>query len=761
MRYAIILYLILFTGEWGFTQSDLQIGAWKSYLPYKFGYSVTQSPDAIFYGTQWAILKINKEDLSLEYFSKIDSLSDVGVRLVRYSEDRKVLMIIYENSNIDLVTDRGVVNLNQIATNAQIVKDRTINAVYLKGDFAYFATGFGLVQLDIFAEEFGFTTFTDVAIVGITGDDQNLIISTETGYFTAPDDGSINLADFSAWSPLGFDEGLPIEGEGHAVVNIDGKIYAGINDEVYVYEDDRFNLVHREPGFFFGYAALGPEGTLLGWLPTQGIDGKKLLLKADGGKGSVVDCARRATEVIVDEQNRVWYTDFNRNFKYSEGFTGSCHQITPDRPPTHNATQMAAYDGKLYVATGGVTISYGYLFRQDGLYTNEDGTWKTINRLNNNELRSRDMRDFLSIIASPDGTIYVGTFWDGLIEYREDVVFVYDQNNSSLQNSVVNPDRNRVTDMTYDADGNLWMLNHDAPRPVSVFTKDGEWKNFALRGGTNAERIAVDLQGYKWIALGGQGLELLDTGEDIMDESDDRSRSINVNNSALKSNTINAIAVDKNGTVWVGTSIGLIKFNCPDFADNCQGNAEIVEENGIAGELLGEENVKAIAIDGGNRKWFGTSNGVFVQSADAKRQIAAFNERNSPLFDNSINYIEIDETTGEVYLATNKGIISYRGEATTGQRFHTNDVYAFPNPVRPGYNGPIAIKGLAENSNVKITDVQGALVYETIAVGGQAIWYGEDLSGERAASGVYLVFSTAVQNQINPDAAVTKIMLVN
>ena len=199
---------------------------------------------------------------------------------------------------------------------------------------------------------------------------------------------------------------------------------------------------------------------------------------------------------------------------------------------------------------------------------------------------------------------------------------------------------------------------------------------------------------------------------------------------------------------------------CP-VDDNCNGIRLIVEQNGIAGELLGEENIKVIAVDGANRKWFGTNNGVFVQSADAEAQVGAFSERNSPLFDNGIVDIAIDPIDGEVFIATNRGIISYRGEATQGQRFHATDIEVFPNPVRPGYDGPIAIRGLAENANVNITDLHGNLVYETMALGGQAIWYGEDLDGNRAASGVYLVYSTAVQNTFNPDTAVTKIMLVN
>lgn len=763
----LLLSILFFTANlycWG--QSTLPIGEWQSYLPYKFGYSVTQSPDAIYYGTQWALMKINKEDLSIEYFSKVDGLNDVGVRFVRYSLENDLLLVVYENSNIDLIFDDEIVNLNQIAVNAQIVKDRTITAVYLKDQFAYFSTGFGLVQLNLAELEFGFTTFSDIPLNSVTGFDNQLLISTEDGIYQAADDGSVNLADFSAWRKLGFADGLPLEGEGAAITNDGGDIYVGVKDEVFKRrEDGRYELVHTEPGFAFAFAKTTTEGTLLGWLCDKAglCNGKKLLIEPDGFKRKIFDCAQRATEIVVDDQNRVWYSDFNKGFKYNEGFKGTCHNITTNRPPTHNASQIATYDRKLFVATGGVTISYGYLFRADGFYTNENGEWTSHNKSTDPELSARDMRDFLSIAASPEGKIYIGTFWDGLIEYNRGEIKVFDQNNSSLQNSIVNPDRNRITDMDYDLQGNLWLLNHDAPRPLSVFTRDGEWQNFSLGVGSNVEHIAVDHQGFKWIGIDRVGLLLLDTGDDLMDSNDDRMHIYNTNNSNLTSNTINAIAVDKNGQVWVGTNDGPVLFDCQGFAfdDICIGTRKRVEENGIVGELLGEENVMAIAIDGGNRKWFGTTNGVFVQSADAETQVAAFHKNNSPLFDNGVVDIAIDEVDGEVFIATNKGILSYRGEATGAGKFHSNNVTAFPNPVRPDYSGPIAIRGLAENANVKITDVQGSIVYETRAIGGQAIWYGEDFSGSRAASGVYLVFSTAVENFNNPDAAVAKIMLVN
>jgi hypothetical protein len=165
-----------------------------------------------------------------------------------------------------------------------------------------------------------------------------------------------------------------------------------------------------------------------------------------------------------------------------------------------------------------------------------------------------------------------------------------------------------------------------------------------------------------------------------------------------------------------------------------------------------------MVVDGSNRKWIGTEKGgVFLISADGSQQIQNFNIDNSPLLSNTIFSIAINSESGEVFIATDEGLVSYRGDATDGTDVY-GKVYAFPNPVRPNYTGPIAIKGLLRDADVKITDIAGRIVYQTKANGGTAVWNGNDFNGERARTGVYLVFST---NSDGTQTNVTKIMLVN
>jgi len=236
---------------------------------------------------------------------------------------------------------------------------------------------------------------------------------------------------------------------------------------------------------------------------------------------------------------------------------------------------------------------------------------------------------------------------------------------------------------------------------------------------------------------------------------------VTVGNGGLPSNLVYCLAKDLDDEIWVGTDKGIAVFYSPEnvfTGANFDAQQILLEQDGYVQILLETENVLSIAVDGANRKWIGTSNsGVFLMSADGTTQIQHFDESNSPLFSNTVKSIAINQETGEVYFGTTKGIISYRGTSIEGFEEFT-DVYAFPNPVKHDYEGPIAIKGLMNNSTLKITDISGALVYETKSEGGQAVWYGKNFKDERVSSGVYMVFCTSEDGQ---QKTVTKILVIN
>ena len=220
----------------------------------------------------------------------------------------------------------------------------------------------------------------------------------------------------------------------------------------------------------------------------------------------------------------------------------------------------------------------------------------------------------------------------------------------------------------------------------------------------------------------------------------------------LPSNEVYSMAKDKNGKIWIGTGDGIAIFHCPESifsSSGCDAELKIVQYDLNAGLLFQREVVKTIAVDGANNKWIGTNNGVWLISDDGEKIIHRFTKENSPLPANEINKIVVHPQTGDVYIATNAGLISYRAEAIEGAKTQ-NNIRVFPNPVPSQYGGQIAIEGLTENADVRITDVAGRLVYRCTATGGRAVWNGKNYLGEKPHSGVYMVFAS------NNDGSQTK-----
>ena len=221
-----------------------------------------------------------------------------------------------------------------------------------------------------------------------------------------------------------------------------------------------------------------------------------------------------------------------------------------------------------------------------------------------------------------------------------------------------------------------------------------------------------------------------------------------------------SIAEDLDGDIWVGTDQGIVVYYYPEnvFEDSDFHAQRIILTIGdVTQYLLNTEMITAIAIDGANRKWLGTkSSGVYLVSENGTEEIHHFTEGNSPLLSNQINDIGINHETGEIFFATDKGLISYRGSATMGSD-EFRDVYVYPNPVRENYDGDITIRGLVSDVNVKITDISGNIVYETTAEGGQATWNGKNFSGSRVSTGIYLVFCS---NDDGSKTYITKLLFI-
>ncbi|MCX6266296.1 MAG: T9SS type A sorting domain-containing protein, partial [Bacteroidetes bacterium] len=245
--------------------------------------------------------------------------------------------------------------------------------------------------------------------------------------------------------------------------------------------------------------------------------------------------------------------------------------------------------------------------------------------------------------------------------------------------------------------------------------------------------------------------------------ADDQYRLLNstAGNGNIPGTTVLTMAEDTKGAIWIGTEKGVGVFYSPENVfqpgQNFDAQQILLSQGSYVQYLLENETVTTIAVDGANQKWIGTDRGgVFLFSEDGTKQIYHFTAENSPLLSDRLTCISINKD-GEVFFGTDKGVISFRAQATPGGESNEN-VYAFPNPVREDYEGYIAVKGLVNNAQVRITDIDGTLVYSTRAEGGQAIWNGKNFNGKKAHTGVYLVFAS---DDTASERVVTKILIIH
>lgn len=777
-----LLFLLLLAAQAVFAQTDsetafpeLKIGEWQQHLPWQRARSVTTSATKVYYATEWSVVEIDKAERSPRFLYKTQGFNDVGVRLVRFNRTADALFVAYNNSNIDLYypATEKVVNLPFIVKNTILTGDKNIKNIFFDGENAFIAAGFGALKLNLRTAEVDFTVFTGVVV--------NAFAILNGYYYMGTDDGlfriainDANPADFSRWELLNAVQGFPGGASVQALAIFNNALYAGIKGSgLLKYNGSNVaTVVHQTSDL--SVTLLTTEGTgLVSVWKKNGVGNVLYFDENDNFSEVHGPCsAQRALDAVEDGSRKFWFADEYDQFRYFDPAAGTCDFFNFNSPYNQYTAEIALRGNKVFVATLGADPNLNPVNGLLGLYVRgDDGQWRRISGDSNPELLTGKCNEAWWRVAPhpTDERLYIGSFSFGLVEMNDDgsSTKCFTKDNSALQDAGASgTNRTAIGGMAFDKDDNLWICNYGADKPVAVMKPDGTILNYSISGSGNFTKVGIDKNGYKWFASAfTSGLAVYDSGKDLEDTSDDRFKALNTSNSVLATNEVTTLEVDLDGDVWVGTKEGLYSFECTGSIFNeenpCKGTRQIITVDGFNGYLLQDENIKTIAIDGANRKWVGTSNGIFVQSPDGRTTLARFDVTNSPLPSNLIDDIAINPTTGEVWIGTTNGIVSVRTDATVGGKVNSAAPYAYPNPVRPDYDGPIAIYGLARDANVKITDIAGHLVYEGTANGGQAIWNGRDYLGRRAASGVYLVYATSSESFDTPDAVVTKVVIVN
>jgi hypothetical protein len=751
------------------------IGMWRDHLNYSRAISVAAGGGKAYCATAMSLFSYELKENEIHRISKINGLTDMGFQTLSYNRKTKALIIAYTNSNIDVIKGGRTYNMPFVRSSS-ITGDKRIYSITQKDNLAYLATGFGIVVLDLAGTEVRATYIfgpegKPIKTNQVAVSNDTIFAATDQGIFKAFKE-SPNLADFKFWSKcyeLPNPE-MPIK----AAAILNEKLFylkAGseFNTDSIFYIDNG-NVKYFDKGNTYLINSFESENNLLyytTYFSAEAVDfnGTIKFRAAAYNRGQAAP-----VQVAVDEKGDHWLADQKSGLIYA-GKGQFADVIFPNGPSGNSVYKLSVMKNRLWIAPGGRSDSWASIFNGDPVSYLENNSWSQIPTVSQDSI---GIFDILNVVADPLSNpqkAYATSWGKGLMEFTDNKVTNYFNHlNSPLNAAVDNAGNARipVSSGAFDKQNNLWVLNPLGAKPLKILKADGKWQELAIRG-VPPERLLGDIMissaGYKWITLpkdGEGGIVVFDDNGTIDDPSDDRSvfLTAQAGKGGLPGKFVYSIAEDEDGKIWVGTENGIGVFYNPAgvFGESNFDAQQIkILQDGYVQYLLENETVSAIAIEGGGRKWFGTEGGgVFLMSADGTEKILSFNTSNSPLFSNTIYSIAIADN-GEVFFGTESGLISFRSDASKGGAGHSN-VYAFPNPVRAEHEGAIAIRGLVKNADIKITDVNGLLVHSTKAQGGQAVWDGKTSRGERARSGIYLVFSS---NDDGSETIVTKIMILN
>ncbi len=738
------------------------VGSWSDHQVYNTADHIAVGSNEVYASTGSSLIIYNKMYAELKKMSRIDGLTETGISTISWSEENKTLIIAYSSANIDLLKNNTIYNIPDISRKF-ISGNKSINKIRTSGRYAYLACSFGIVVADLIKKEIydtwqpGNGSETN-EVWDIAFSNSKIYAATASGLYSA-DLSNTGLSYFGNWDLV---NSLPVPGGNYTCLIYSGnKLYANLTDPLS--SGDKIY-------------SLDGTGTLFSF--TSGIFNKSFDSSASGfsvSSGSSVKCydmngaltriissygwgTPDISQAIIDGSD-IWIADKNSGLVRGVNMT-DFSALTLPGPISNNAFYISSNDGKTVICGGATDVSWNNQNRPFQVSIDENNLWSSI--------QSATITDPIRALTEPGNSshLFVASWGGGLLEYQNNsLVKQYNDANSPLQTIIPGRPYVRICGLAMDKSKNLWITQTQVQGSIKVLKPDGTWiVNPLTIDAPTIGDIIITSKGQKWIILPrGSGLFILDDNNTPDVFSDDRYKKLLVQDTENQViSYVYSIAEDLDGNIWVGTDQGpVIYFNPENVFDSDlkASRIKIPRNDGtnLADYMLKTETITCMAIDGANRKWLGTaSSGVYLLSADGTTQIKSFNEQNSPLLSNSIVTIAVDNKTGDVWFGTSKGVQSYRGDATAGgERF--GRVYTFPNPVREDYTGNVTITGLIKDSQIRITDISGNLVFETVSDGGQATWDLKTYNGKRIATGVYLVFCASRDGS---QSYVTKMLVI-
>lgn len=740
---------------------------WQGHFSYNEIKDISIGSNKIYAAADNAIFTVDLETNELEELTTINGLSGESISAIYYSEVYELLVIGYEKGLIEIVfdSDERVLTFVDIIDKPTISpNNKQINDFNAYQNSLYISTNFGITVLDLERLEFGDTYFigsggTQIPVTQTAVFQGFIYASTKSG-------NGVKKADISRPDLIDFQNWQTIRSGSWSAITVNGNSIYAINQNRKIYEiiDTNFNELFTYPN-----QPLSMKSSSQNLVVTTRDE--VYLYDSSFNTISVVqgspEFETNFNTAIITGANQIFIgTALFGVLKTNISNTLSFEEVHPEGPLLNIPFSLKAEANGVWVTFGEYDLfSNPYPLNQRGVSHLVNENW--INNRYENVLEAKCL-NAIAVNPFKVSQVFVSSFFSGLLELNEEFPSIlYDESNSDLESLVdptAAPDYKdiRVGPSQFDENGLLWTITSRIDKPLKSYDPStNNWNSYSFTaiipdGFTDElgfRDLAVGSDGTKWVACYDNGLIGFNENG-----GNQQIRKVETEAENMPTDFVTAVAVDNRNQLWIGTFRGLrVLFDTSGFFTNNAVRVDdiIIEEDGVAKELLFQQNITDIKVDGSNNKWIGTSDsGLFYFSPDGQNTIFHFTRENSPLPSNSIRDVSIDGVNGAVYIATDRGLVSFKSGSSSP--IETLDkAFAYPNPVRPGFNildKKVKIKDISENVNIKITDIEGNLVaeaqsrinqryggYNLEIDGGTAFWNGKNLANNTVASGVYLV----------------------
>ncbi|PRP67516.1 type IX secretion system anionic LPS delivery protein PorZ [Nonlabens agnitus] len=754
-----LLFLLLFTS---LASSQDFSSQWTGLFSFTRIIDIEQTDERIYAASENAVFVYDILSRTFTKITTVNGLSGDPISQIYYRESDDQLVIGYEDGLLQIVQDDVVLDIVAIRDKQVINPDRKrINEFKANDQLLYIATDFGIAIYDLDRLEFNDTYFigdngAQLRIKSIEIFDGFLYAASSGDGIRRADISDPFLIDFTNWSQTNM-------GSYDEVVALDSQIYA-IDTAGALFRFAATSFVstgYRFPSRSVDATVTNNQLTVTGSNFLQIIDVNENLLN------DVRDINGDAYVFTAGDSNgdTIYIgTTTNGLVRLDRADFSTAEFIVADGPSRNRAFSLTTAPNTLWVGYGDYNLFFNpFPLEQFGVSRLVEEEWTNFTFdevLNINSISS------ITIHPEIQDEVYINSMHNGVLEFVDGMAeTLYGVNNSSLT-SILPPatDFVRIPDSRFDREGNLWVLASLVDETLNRRSPTGQWTaidvsqfvpTISETGGatkmtiTNAGNIIFGTIDFGVIAFDPAENKFGDLREDIQEGN-------------LVSNYVSEVTLDLNEQLWIGSNRGLrVLFNANSILSENPPDARpiiIEDQNGIPRELLKDEAILDIEVDGNNRKWVATaSSGAFLFSPSGQETIFQFTKDNSPLPSNGVNDIAIDNTTGRVYFATDNGIVAFQGDRTSQPAEDLENVFAFPNPVKPGFDGNVTIDGLTDRARIKITDIEGNLVFEVVSQGGSVQWDTTSFNGNRVASGVYMLL---ISTDDNVETTVSKIMII-